>query len=439
MGAAGASGGIKSSAFTVTGGSINFADRTPSFAFNPSDGRFGFVLYGGGAVRVIVFNANGTTQFGYEYYLFNATTQRFTSCCFDSSGNFYATGFCNETGRHIPIFKLDSSGTRLLNTGSYFSGEGRAIATDGTNLYISGGTGGRNGQMRISKQSASTGAPLISRIGSNSSNHEFPTTKLVLKGSSLYSFGAGLQTSNQNSYMFLAKFDTSLNVEWSRYINAGGSYGEFQGGDVDSSGNVYATGWDNFVPYLFKINSSGTYQWHFSGTQYATEFIDAVVDESTGDVYVVGSIQLNSRYAILLFKVTSSGTVEWQRSFQRYQTSNGWVVDFQEINIKIDSDKVLRIGAKAYDSVQGIRTMHLITYNPVTKPTGTFNDPFNYGVSYQWIVSSASATLNFSNSGFQFVTSENLIMSTNTLVNTNGNINLYENPFSLTIAGTTNF
>jgi len=131
--------------------------------------------------------------------------------------------------------------------------------------------------------------------------------------------------------------------EWARTVSTGSDFSRFWSVAVDSSGNVYAAGYQkgtgtftygtgvsaqgtaSMNAVLVKYNSSGTAQWArtVSAGSYASQFYSVAVD-SSGNVYTAGE-QNNSTYTFgtgvsvqgegpVLVKYNSSGAAQWARS-----------------------------------------------------------------------------------------------------------------------------
>ena len=132
--------------------------------------------------------------------------------------------------------------------------------------------------------------------------------------------------SGQNEEQFVAKFNSSGTLQWQRAVGSTARE-RGQGVGVDSSDNVYVTGFrvGNNRSYLIKLNSSGTSQWqrYFAGanTSYQT-FGTGIAFDSSDNVYVSGaaytwqsSVSSSFRSEGILLKWNSSGTLQWSRGY----------------------------------------------------------------------------------------------------------------------------
>ena len=262
----------------------------------------------------------------------------------DAAGNVYTTGFFAATADFDPgagtanrtsagltdIFgsKLDSNGNYVWawNSGGNFHDSGRAIAVDSTgNVYTTG-----------SYQGTADFDP-----GINTSN--------------LASVGGGFD-------IFVSKLDSSGNFVWARSMGGTG-FDQAYGIAVDSTGNVYTTGWftgtvdfdpgfvtnnlssaGSFDIFVSKLDSNGNYVWarrmggageeqgrdiavDSAGNVYTTGYFENTVDFDPG----AGLSNLISAGAndIFVSKLNSSGNFVWARSMggTGSDQANGTAVD----------------------------------------------------------------------------------------------------------------
>ena len=147
-----------------------------------------------------------------------------------------------------------------------------------------------------------------------------------------YTSGTLDGTSAGNSDIFLVKYNTSGDKQWTRQL--GTSYHDYgYGVAVDSSGNAFVTGTTvrglvegtstvNNTPdfFLVKYNSSGTKQWTQQFGDSAWNGGNDVTTDSSGNAYVTGytagTIDGNTNQGgndMFLMKYNSSGTRQWSK------------------------------------------------------------------------------------------------------------------------------
>ena len=132
---------------------------------------------------------------------------------------------------------------------------------------------------------------------------------------------------------------------------------------LDSSGNVYVTGEIDFIASSYgdygtiKYNSSGVEQWvaRYNGPENASDFAIAIAVDSSGNVYVTGYID----YDVLLpgseyygtIKYNSSGVEQWVARYDEYNSNwaNAIAVDSSG-NVYVTGYSVGDYGTIKYNS-----------------------------------------------------------------------------------------
>jgi nitrogen regulatory protein PII-like uncharacterized protein len=231
----------------------------------------------------------------------------------DSSGNIYVTGYhtsgldfgggitvADEGGTGMFVVKYNTVGVVQWATGPTGAGDdqGRDIAVDSYgNVYVTG----------------------------------YHTSGL--------DFGGGITVADEGGTgMFVVKYNTVGVVQWATGpTGAGNDYG--YGTAVDSSGNVYVTGYDisgltfgggvtvadeaNDGLYLVKYNSAGIVQFAAGPTGTGNEHGQSVAVDSSGNIYIDGYHTLGINFGggitvpdegsdgIFLVKYNSVGIAQW--------------------------------------------------------------------------------------------------------------------------------
>ena len=274
------------------------------------------------------------------------------SIAVDSSGNVYTTGYFPGTvdfdpgagtsnltsagGADAFVSKLDSSGNFVWakSFGGALNDVGYSIAVDSSgNVYTTGylqGTGDFDpGAGTSNLTSAGDADAFVSKLDSSGNfvwaksfggtSGDYPNSIAVDSSGNVYTTGSiagtvdfdpGAGTFNLTSAggadAFVSKLDSSGNFVWAKRF--GGTLSDYgQSIEVDSSGNVYTTGYFNgtvdFDPgagtsnltsagtndvFVSKLDSSGNFVWAkgFGGT--SGDVSTSIAVDSSGNVYTTG-------------------------------------------------------------------------------------------------------------------------------------------------------
>ena len=133
---------------------------------------------------------------------------------------------------------------------------------------------------------------------------------------------------------------------------------------VDSSGNVYVTGYNSSIGqgsheiYLVKHNSSGVIQWQRSLGGTASDYGYAVAVDSSGGVYIGGITSSAGQGSndMMIAKYNSSGVIQWQRTLGTSGNDQGQYVATDS------SDNVYLCGTSA-TSGAGMEELIIAKYN----------------------------------------------------------------------------
>jgi len=237
-------------------------------------------------IFVLKLNTSGAYQW-HTFYGANFNDDAGSGITVDGSGNVYVTGYSYASwlgdGSAAPlhafsgdydifVLKLNTSGAYQWHTFYGSAGDydyGISITVDGSgNVYVTG----YNGASWLGDGSA---APLHAFSGSDD--------------------------------IFVLKLNTSGAYQWHTFYGSAGVYDYGEGISVDSSGNVYVTGYSSAswlgdgsaAPlhafsgsddiFILKLNTSGTYQWHtFYGSTGGSDDGYGITVDGSGNVYVTG-------------------------------------------------------------------------------------------------------------------------------------------------------
>jgi hypothetical protein len=184
--------------------------------------------------------------------------------------------------------------------------------------------------------------PWWTRVEGSQTTHAGSTTPYKVSYDSLnnyYVCGStnvnldGNLVDNVNNNMFLIKYNSSGVKQWTKeFGGAAGGYGVCNGTVVDSSDNVYMSGWTNNPLdgnpkiggqdlYIFKYNSSGT---KIFSMQYGTAGVSittySLAIDHADNLYLTGGSAGNfdgntvtGTYDLVIVKFNSSGVKQWSR------------------------------------------------------------------------------------------------------------------------------
>jgi len=259
----------------------------------------------------------------------NVYYSRFYAVTKDASDNIYAAGSQVGDMSYTYGTGVSARGTGLADAGG---GIGNAVLVkydaNGNALWArsvsTGGSGHYSG---------------FNAVAVDSSGNVYAAGKQRGTNSFTYGTGVSIQSSNSTEEtLVLVKYNSNGTAQWARSINTG-HLGTFNAVAVDSSGNVYAAGYQSNSSVLVKYNSNGTMQWMRSiSTGGSGRFIAVAVD-SSDNIYVAGyqngtssftygtgvSVQGTYNYSnSVLVKYDSNGTAQWACSVSAGNGASGF-------------------------------------------------------------------------------------------------------------------
>ena len=262
-----------------------------------SSGNMAVATIGGGEQRLLVYDSTGALTWqryisGWPSGCSGVNPQSGAGVCFDPSGNVYIGSPVNYACLYgYTLSKFNSSGTKQWSrtfTNGVSSDPYTSLASDSAgNIYFTLGYNAGNYKALLIKVQSSDGATLLTRtigIPCNAAS-SYGEDVFVDSSDNVYTtgrFGAAI---------FVAKYNSAGTNQWVKQVYFGAptySYGL----GVDTSGNVYITGYYLFAykMYMIKLNSSGTEQWQRQMTANTSGWKsygqDAHVDSGGNPVFV---------------------------------------------------------------------------------------------------------------------------------------------------------
>lgn len=289
----------------------------------------------------ILISSSGSLTFNKT---FNYAGQNVTSSAsaIDSSGNLYVgCSVDNTSGLTWSINKINSSGTSVSlsgqNVGRYNVTADTIFFDSSGNTYLQGWSGqypatANIGYLKFNSSMSVTASGILNYGGASVG----PAGGNIDSSGNLY-FSGYVYVSGQPR-LLLAKITSSNVVSWAYTYNLGGS--ALSTGvttlPIDSSGNIYVHSNAGSTGYITKINSSGTEVWTKTLSYGATYGASTIVLDPTGaNLYIAAYVGPSGSEKNRVIKMdTSSGNVSFEREFT---TSSGTNTPYFAVNVNSNS------------------------------------------------------------------------------------------------------
>ena len=242
-----------------------------------------------------------------------------TAIAIDSSGNVYVTGNSRGSGNSdYATIKYNSAGEQQWV--ARYNGGATAVAVDTSgNVYVTGSSGYGNSDYATIKYNSSGEQQWVARYNGPGNSDDFAHAIALDSSGNVYVTGFSAGAGSDYDYATI-KYNSSGQEQWvARYNGPGNRLDETTALAIDGSGNVYVTGQSlgsgTGLDYAtIKYNSSGQEQWvvRYNGPANGDDSADAIALDSSGNVYVTGFSGGSGRnvdYATI--KYDSAGREQW--------------------------------------------------------------------------------------------------------------------------------
>ncbi len=256
----------------------------------------------GNNIWVCKFSNNGIGIWTNTYNGVSNSYDKGNGIAVDNSGNVYVTGYITTgTGNDIWVCKFDNNGngiwTNTYTSSGSFSDRGKGIAVDTSgNVYVTGDEYviGEGNNIWVCKFSNNGIGIWTNTYNGNANNSDLGNGIAVDTSGNVYV--TGYEHNGANYDIWVRKYDTDGNTDWTRtYNGVANGYDKGNGIAVDNSGNVYVTGYEHngLVQYhniwVRKYDTDGNTIWTrtYNGADNDDKGNGIAVDTS-GNVYVTG-------------------------------------------------------------------------------------------------------------------------------------------------------
>jgi len=282
-----------------------------------------------GDYATIKYNASGVEQWVARYDGPGNSNDQAIALAVDAAGNVYVTGSSEFSGFYPDYVTIKYNGSGVKQWVARYNGpsnsddQATALAVDAAgNVYVTGYSVdlGTSKDYATIKYNASGFEQWVARYNGPSNSDDQATTLAVDAAGNVYVTGYSPGTSTSNDYATI-KYNASGVQQWAaRYNGPGNFIDQATALAVDTTGNVYVTGYSfgssiNYDYATIKYNPSGVEQWvaRYNGVgNYDDKATTLAVDDAAGNVYVTGNSVgsgIGSDYATI--KYNASGVEQW--------------------------------------------------------------------------------------------------------------------------------
>ena len=251
-----------------------------------------------GAYATIKYNSTGQEQWVARY---TEPGINDVAIAIDATGNVYITGSTKHSvgtsyNDYVTI-KYNSAGQQRWI--ARYNGGGpsnaRAIAVDGFgNIYVTGESWGARYDYATLKYNSAGQQQWVARYNGPANKGDYPSGIAIDGSGNVYVTGRSLATTFED--FATVKYNSVGQEQWAARYNGPANNGDSANAiAIDVSGNVYVTGSSmgpntGFDYATIKYNSSGQEEWgaRYNGPASAGDFANGIAVDSSGNVYVTG-------------------------------------------------------------------------------------------------------------------------------------------------------
>ena len=226
------------------------------------------------------------------------------------------------------IFSLDISAqvteewvARYNGPGSGVDGAGAVVVDSSGNVYVTGSSrsSGIDSDSATIKYNSSGVEQWVARYNGTGNDDDGTGSIAIDSSGNVYVTGSSVGLETNKDYITI-KYNNSGVEQWVARYNGTSDYED--GADsiaIDSSGNVYVTGYshgsgtyDDYV--TIKYNNAGVEQWiaRYNGIANDSDYANAIAIDSSGNVYVTGSSEgLGIYFDYVTIKYNNEGVEQW--------------------------------------------------------------------------------------------------------------------------------
>jgi len=311
----------------------------------------------------IKYYPNGDTAWVRTYNRISTSQDRAYALAVDNVGNVYVTGFTSEVGGNADVTTIkyypngDTAWLRRYNGPNNDTDIAQAIAI-GTSgyLYVTGYSSGSGTSYDYAtiKYDANGDTAWVRRYNGPANDCDEARDIAVDTSGNVYVTGASRGSSGYNDYATI-KYDANGDTAWVRRYDTPESWDDQpQALVIDDSGNVYVTGstsdeWMLYCDYLtIKYFANGDTAWvrRYNGPDNDSDEAHDIAVDTSGNVYVTGySDGVGTSADFATIKYDANGDTIW---IERY---NGSSNDFDVgEHVLVDNYGYVYVAGRGYDS-----------------------------------------------------------------------------------------